>query len=178
MASPEVNINLIGKPKVDFSANFTKWAFNIGKVVIAATELIVLLALAYRFYIDRKIVDLHDKINTEKIYVASQSSKEKNYLSIQNRLANIKTTQKNTNVKVDIMNQILKTVSSGNFSSTNFTIDQNNVNFAGVAFSIFPVNDFINEMKKNPNVVAISLDEFSSTQNGIQFKISMEIKNE
>lgn len=177
MNSPQVNINLIGRPKVEFSTSFVKWTFNVGKVVIALTELVALGALGYRFYIDRTIIDLHDQIKKDQIFVASQASKEKNYLSIQNRLSYIKKVNKDTNVKIEIMNQILKTINSGDFTSSDLTIDQNTISLNGTAFSIFTVNSFINEMKNNPNVTSISLDDFSSAASGIQFKITIEIKN-
>ena len=176
--SPQVNINLIGKPKMDFGANFVKWTFNVGKVVIAVTELVVLLALAYRFYIDRQIIDLHDKIEDARGYVESQEPKEKNYLSIQNRLANIKEVEENTEEKISIMNKILTYIDSGDFSSTNLTIDQNNVRLEGIAFSIFPINLFIKDLKDDPNVTSISLDDFSSTSDGIRFKLSIELAND
>lgn len=174
--SPQVNINLIGRPRVEFSTNFVKWTFNVGRIVIALTELVALAALGYRFYIDRTIIDLHDKIKKDQIFVESQASKEKNYISIQNRLSYIKKVKKDTDVKINIMNDILKYVNDGNFTSSTLTIDQNTISIAGNAFSIFSVNAFINQMKDNKNVSSISLDDFSSAASGIQFKITIELK--
>jgi len=174
--SLNVNINLIGKPKVSFSQDFLKWTFNIGRIVIVMTEIVALGALAYRFYIDRKIIDLHDQIKRQEIFVETQAEKEIRYRNIQTRLASIKNTEENTNIKIDIMNQIFGMVDLGNFSSTSLTIDLNSIRFDGVAFSIFPINTFIDELKKNPNVSSISLDDVSSTSTGVQFKINIEIK--
>lgn len=174
--SREVKINLIGKPNVDFAARFVKWTFNGGRIIIAATELVVLLALAYRFYIDRKIIDLHDQIRNDQIFVARQKENEAKYMSIQNRLANIKRTEKNTDIKINIMTDILNSVAAGNFSSSNLTIDINTIRFEGTAFSIFAINSFIDQLKKNPNVSSISLDDFASGPDGIQFQITIELK--
>ena len=174
--SPRVNINLIGKGKASFSQDFLRWTFNIGKIIIAATELVALLALGYRFYIDRKIIDLHDQIKREQLFVESQKTKEEIYRSIQARLANVKQTDEATNVKIGIMNNILQSVSTGNFTSTNLTIDRTNIRFDGIAFSIFPINSFIDQLKKNPAVTSISLDDIASTIRGIQFKITIELK--
>ena len=176
--SREVKINLIGKPNVDFASKFLKWTFNGGRIIIAGTELVVLIALGYRFYLDRKIIDLHDQIKNDQIFIENQKQNETNYVSIQNRLANIKETEKNTDIKITIMNSILNSVASGNFSSSDLSIDQNTVKFEGVAFSIFTINLFIEEMKKNPNVSSISLDDFSSGPDGIQFQITIELKTE
>ena len=174
--SPRVNINLVGKGKASFSEDFLRWTFNIGKIIIATTELVALLALGYRFYIDRQIIDLHDQIKREQLFVESQKIKEENYRSIQTRLANVKQTDEATNVKIGIMNNILESVSTGNFTSTNLTIDSTNIKLDGIAFSIFPINSFIDQLKKNPAVTSISLDDIASTTRGIQFKISIELK--
>lgn len=175
--SLHVKINLIGKPQGSLAHDFLKWSINVGRVIIVATELIALGALGYRFYMDRKIIDLHDQINREQLFIKSQASKEEGYRSVQNRLDIIKQTETNTKMKIDIMNSILQTVATGAFSSTNLTIDQSSVGFSGVAFSIFPVNTFIEDLKKNPNVTSISLDDVSSTTGGIQFRITVELKN-
>ncbi len=174
--SLNVNINLIGKPKVSFSQDFLKWTFNIGRAIIVTTEIVALGALAYRFYIDRQIIDLHDQIKRQQLFVESQADKEAGYRSIQDRLTNIKITEENTNIKIDIMNDILHTIELGNFSSTNLSIDQNSIKLDGVTFSIFTINAFIEGLKKNPNVSSISLDDVASTATGIQFKLTIELK--
>lgn len=174
--SLNVNINLIGKPKVSFSQDFLKWTFNIGRVIIVTTEIIALGALAYRFYIDRQIIDLHDQIKRQQLFVESQADKEISYRSIQDRLTNIKITEANTNIKINIMNNIQKSVAQGDFSSTNLSIDQNSIKLDGVTFSIFTINSFIDALKKNPDVSSISLDDVASTTTGIQFKLTIELK--
>lgn len=177
MASPsQVSINLIGKPKTSFAHDFAKWTFNAGRIIIAVTELVALGALGYRFYVDSKIIDLHDKIKTEQAFVSRDAQLESKYRSIQTRLSNIKTTEANTNIKIGLMNSIIQTVSTGNFSSTTLTIDQETINFEGIAVSIFPINSFIDTLKKNTNIASISLDDVTSTNQGIQFKIAVELK--
>jgi hypothetical protein len=176
MNSPQVNINLIGRPKVEFSTSFVKWTFNVGRIVIALTELVALGALGYRFYIDRTIIDLHDQIKKDQIFVSSQADKEKNYIGIQNRLAYIKNVNQDTGIKINLLNEILNTISSGSFKSNNISIDQNSISIDGTAFSIFTINQFIKELKNNKSVSSISLDNFTSAPSGIQFKLTIEIK--
>ena len=175
--SPHVKINLIGKPKISVSDSFFKWAVNVGRMVIITTELVALFALLYRFTIDRKIIDLHDQIKKAELFVKAQSTKEKDYRSIQERLKNIKETEADTQAKITIMSSILDSIASGNFSSTNLTISQSAIKINGIAFSIFPVNSFIENLKGNPNVVSISLDEVSGAARGVQFKLTIELKD-
>jgi hypothetical protein len=174
--SLHVKINLIGKPKVSFTQDFLKWSVNVGRVIIVLTEMIAMGALVYRFTIDRKIIDLHDEIKKAELFVKSQQAKENDYRSIQLRLENIKATEEETQTKIQIMNDILRSISAGNFSSTNLSVNPNTININGVAFSIFPLSNFIESLKENPNVVSISLDELSSVNQGIQFKLTIELK--
>ena len=176
--SRQVNINLIGKPKESFSENFFRWAINIGRMIIIVTELVAVGALIYRFTLDRKIIDLHDQIKKSSIFVTAQTAKEQDYRNIQSRLTNIKDINVQTQEKISIMNNILKALSTGAFSSSNITVSQNSISIKGVAFSIFPINDFINSLKQNPNITSISLDDVSSTSEGIEFKMTMELKQQ
>ncbi|HVZ67468.1 MAG TPA: PilN domain-containing protein [Patescibacteria group bacterium] len=174
--SPHVKINLIGKSEVSFRDDILKWAISVGRIIIVVTELVAVGALAYRFTIDRKIVDLHDQIKKADLFVEAQAAKEADYRSIQNRLANIKTIDTDAENKISIMKEILASMSTGDFSSTNLTVSQKSININGVAFSIFPINNFIEELKKNPNVTSISLDDISSTDEGVKFKMTIELK--
>src|SRR3989344_4603687 len=174
--SPHVKINLIGKARVSVADNFLKWAVTVGRIVIVVTELVALGALLYRFSIDRKIIDLHDQIRKASLFVKAQSAKEKDYRSIQERLSNIKDTEADTAIKIAIMNEILDSIASGNFSSTNLTVAQHTISVNGIAFSIFPINNFLEKLKGNPNVVSITLDEVSGSAQGVQFKLTIELK--
>lgn len=174
--SPHVKINLIGKAHISVADNFLKWAVNVGRIVIIVTELVALTALLYRFTVDRKIIDLHDQIRKAQIFVKAQSAKENDYRSIQERLFNIKETEEDTEAKIEIMNEILSSIARGNFSSTNLTIAQHTISINGIAFSIFPINNFLEKLKENPNVISIALDEVSGTAGGVRFKIIIELK--
>lgn len=174
--SLHVKINLIGKQKVSVKDDFVKWAVKVGRIIIIGTELLALGALLYRFSIDRKIIDLHDKIKNAELLVISQKAKEDSYRSIQNRLDIVKKTDAETKAKISIMTDVLVAISAGNFTNTNLTVDQNIISLEGSAFSIFPINGFIEDLKKNPNVTSIHVDDVSSSNKGITFKIIIEIK--
>lgn len=174
--SPHVRINLTGKPREAIGQDFLKWSVNVGRIIIVLTELVAMAALLYRFTIDRKIIDLHDEIKKAELFVKAQSAKESDYRSIQNRLENIRITEGETRAKIKIMNSILESIAAGNFSSTNLTVNPNTININGVAFSVFPLNSFIESLKGNPNVTSISLDDVSSVAQGIQFKLTIELK--
>lgn len=174
--SPRVNINLIGKDKGLGAQDIFKWIETVGKVIIIVTELIALAALSYRFYIDRKIIDLHDQIKREQLFVKSFEKKEEIFRSIQTRLENIKKTEEITNTKLAIMDEISRITSEGQFSSTNLTVDLNSISIDGLAFSVFPINNFVETLKRNISVTSISIDDIASTSQGIRFKMTIELK--
>jgi hypothetical protein len=174
--SPHVKINLIGKARISVADNFLRWATAVGKIVIVATELIVLGALFYRFTIDRRIIDLHDQIQKASLFVKAQSAKEEDFRSIQNRLLNIKDTEEDNAAKVEIMNEILGLAAAGKFSSTNFTVARHTISINGTTYSMDNINDLLKSLKDNPNVASISLDEVSGITQDVKFKLTVELK--
>lgn len=175
--STKININLSSKGKQTVGKVVYGWTIDAGRAIIVGIELIALGALGYRFVIDRQIVDLHDQIKTQEVYIAAQSADEKTYRSIQDRLKNIKATNDETYAKIQIMNEILKAISSGTFYSTNLSISGKSIIIDGNTFSIFTLTDFLNQIKKFPSVASISIDEINTVDEGIRFKTRVDVKD-
>lgn len=176
-ATPKININLSSAGKATVGKVVYGWTIDAGRAIIVGIELIALAALGYRFVIDRQIVDLHDQIKTQESYIAAQSLDEKKYRSIQARLKNIEITNEETSAKVQIMNEILKAISSGTLFETNLSINGNSILVDGSTFSIFTLTDFLNSLKKFPSVAAISIDEIDTADQGVRFKTRVDIKD-
>lgn len=178
MAEPQelkVTVNLGSRERQTFDQIFFKWAINIGRIIIVVTELIALSALLYRFVIDRQIIDLHEQIEKEIAFIKGQEDKEKEYRSIQDRLANIKIISNETNEKINFLNEVINYISSGEFQITNLIVSQNQFTISGSTLSVFSLNSLIENLKKNPAVIAISVDEISSLDQGIDFKLSITL---
>jgi len=178
IARSQININLSSKGQKTVGKVFYKWAIDAGRAIIVVIELIALGALGYRFVVDRKIVDLHDAIKQQEAFVAAQANEEKVYRGIQDRLKNIKLTNEETANKITIMNEVLKQVSSGTFFSTNLTINQKSIQIDGTTFSIFTLTTFVDSVKKFPAVASISIDEVSTTDEGVRFKVRIEMNQQ
>lgn len=155
---------------------FFKWALNVGRVIIIATELIALAALSFRFIMDRQIIDLHDKIKRDEIYIKSQEPKERKYRNIQSRLAYIKAISEESREKIDTLNQVLGFTNNGFITVNNLAIYNTSISMSGSSSSLFSLNSFIDAMKKNPVVTSIALDEINSSDHGINFKLSITLK--
>lgn len=175
--TPKLNINLSSHGKQTVGKVVYGWTIDAGRAIIVGIELIALVALGYRFVIDRQIVDLHDQIKAQEIFIAAQATDEKTYKSIQERLKSIKTTNEETAAKVEIMNEILNAISSGTFFSTNLSINERSIQMDGNTFSIVTLTDFLNGLKDFPSVAAISIDEITAADEGVRFKARVEIKD-
>ena len=178
IAKSRININLSSKGQKTVGKVFYKWAIDAGRLIIVIIELIALGALGYRFVIDRKIVDLHDQIKQQEAFVDAQASDEKIYRAVQDRLKNIKLTGEETTTKITIMNEILKAVSIGTFYSTNLTINQKSIQIDGTTFSIFTLTAFVDSLKKFPAVASISIDEISTTDEGVRFRVRIDMSQQ
>lgn len=178
MPDLKIKIDLSGKSREKISDIFLKWSINVGKIIIIGTELLALGAFSYRFYIDRKIIDLHDEISKEEILVKSQEKNEKQYRELQEKLASIKTITDETKTKISILQSILDGKKNTYFITKNLSINQDTIVIEGTAFSIFSINNFIEEVKKDPMVIAINLDEIESISEGVNFKLNIELKGD
>lgn len=170
-----ISINLSGKPKESTGSIFYKWAINIGRIVIVLTELVALSALFYRFVIDRQIADINDQISTQVLLIRSNEQKEKQFRGVQDKLSMIKVIKEDTDAKINVMNKVLDTSNSGIFSTNNLSVNKNIISLNGVASSIFSIDTFVEELKTNEYVTSISLDEITSTDTGILFKLQITL---
>lgn len=172
-----MTINLSSKGKQTVGKVVYGWTIDAGRAIIVTIELIALVALGYRFIIDRRIVDLHDQMKIQEVFIAAQAADEKTYRSIQERLKNIKETTIETTAKVEIMREILGAISSGVFFSTNLSISDKSVIVEGGTFSVFTLNEFLNTLKSYPSVESISIDEITTSNDGIRFKSRIDIQD-
>lgn len=174
--SPKININLSSFGKQTVSKVVYGWTIDAGRIIIVGIELIALIALGYRFVIDRKIVDLHDEIKTQEVFITAQAAEEKTFRNIQDRLKSIKETNEETTAKVQIMNNLLDAISGGTFFSTNLSINAKSILVDGSTFSVLTLTNFLNSLKQYPSVAAISIDEITTTDDGVRFKVRIDIK--
>lgn len=174
--SPKININLSSAGKATVGKVVYGWTIDAGRAIIVGIELIALAALGYRFVIDRQIVDLHDQIKVQEAYIAAQADDEKKYRSIQERLKNIKIANEQTQAKIQVMNEILSAIATGTFLNANLSINNQSIAVDGSTFSIYTLTNFLEELKSYPSVIAISLDEINTSNDGIRFKTRIQIK--
>lgn len=171
-----LNINLGKKRQNDVGGIFFKWAISRGRVIVIAVELLALGALGYRFFIDQQIVDLSDQIKKQQIFIEAQAQKERQYRNIQSRIATIESITSESQTKVQFLEDMLNTASGSALLSSSFNLTDNTVSIDGQAGSVFALNSFVENIKKNPNVSSISMEELSTLDQGVRFRITISLK--
>lgn len=174
--SPRLTIDLGKKNSENTSSLILKWTINSGKIIIVVVELLTLAALGFRFYIDRQITDMQDKIKREKGFVNQQANTEELYRNLQDRLTAIQTISTATEKQVSFANKLSKIMNTDQFISSNVTTTPNGISIDGQVYSIFTLNEVIEIIKSNPDVASLSLDELISQDQGIKFKLSTQFK--
>lgn len=175
--SSKLNINLSTSGKATVGRVVYGWTIDAGRAIIVLIELVALAALGYRFVIDRQIVDLKDQIEVQEAYIAAQADEEKEFRSIQERLQGIKLVNEETQSKIQVMNEILDAISSGTFFTTSLSINEQSIALNGNTFSLYTLTDFLEGLKSFPSVVAISIDEISTSNDGIKFSTRVQVKD-
>lgn len=171
-----LSVNLKQKPDEGIPNIFLKWAVNSGRIIIVIVELLTLSALGFRFFVDSKIVDLHDKIQTDQRFIKILSEKEASYRSIQKRLDIVSTLENLNASKIGFLKQLTKSLSTSDFSETNLSMANDTIGISGKTFNVFTLNKLVDQLKSNPNVTSISIDSLNSVEQGLEFKLTTQLK--
>jgi Tfp pilus assembly protein PilN len=88
----ETKINLLPVDPFEqgFWGRFLKWGLSVGRYIVIATELVVILAFLSRFKLDRDLSDLNESIAEKQAVLAAYSTLEADYRELAGRLGLIK----------------------------------------------------------------------------------------
>lgn len=158
------------------SDRFLMWAFTIGRAILMLVYAVALGAFAYRFGLDREIIDLGDKIKQQQTLVSLSAESEALYRDLQERLAFIKGTSETSTTEVTLLDTIYK-LATRRIVFTSLSISETNIQMEGSALSISGLNSFVEDLRKLPQVKSVSLGEIESRvdQGIIIFSVSATI---
>lgn len=162
-----VFINLAKGRGETFFDRFLFWALNAGRVIVILTEVLALGAFLYRFSLDRKLSDLHDRIVQEDAVVKLLKNNEATFRNLQDRLSLAKTVIANTSTVMTTFTNIVDfipadvTVRSISYSGDSIRID-------ATAQSISSLTSVIDKLKAYPTISTVSVDRIDNrTSTGI-----------
>ena len=93
------------------------------------------------------------------------------YRNLQNRLSTIKTIETDTQKKVVFLSELVSYLNTSEFLTSNLNVSDTTIAIDGQTYSIFTLNTLIDKLKKNPSVISISIEELTSLDQGIRFKL-------
>ena len=155
------SINLYRGRGVNFFDKFIKWALTGGRMIVVLTEIIALSAFLYRFSLDRKIVDLNDKIKQKQTIAKYLKNEEDKYRSLQNRLLISSAYENSAGENVKLLKEIIElnpkgmTLNSIAFSPEYARID---ANFS----SVTSLTSLIKTLRNHPKISVVSLDKIEN----------------
>lgn len=155
-----------------------KWTLTVGRYIVIATELIVILAFLSRFKLDRDLTDLYEDIKQKQAIIEASSDFEEEFRFLQKRLATIEDLEKKQLATAGIIEEISLLIPL-DVSLTELRFDGKEVSLTATALSEQGLASFINNLKTSDRFEKIVLsDVVSGTERavGIQFKLESEFK--
>lgn len=167
MVKKNQHINLLRHQEKSAVDKFLDWAFTIGRAIVIITESIALSAFAYRFILDRQIIDLKDKIKQEQAIVRLSEPNELKFRNLQDRLEVIKILDEKSTSKTSVLAEILKRA-QGKISFSAIAITDKAVSMEGVVSSARIVPTFVQELRSIPRITKVTIGEVANnTTTGI-----------
>jgi len=162
------------------SARALKWLTTIGRWVIVVTELVVIVAFVSRFWLDRKNSDLSEIIRQRQAILASTQEFESEFNSFQQRLVYIRNFYQNQpdyDQKIDIL---VKSTPS-DLTYKNISIKQDSqkseitISASLIAFNEISIVDFIKNLKLNPDINTVNINNIEKKLNENNYSISVTV---
>ena len=167
-----------------FSARALKWLTTVGRWVIVLTELVVIIAFISRFWLDRKNSDLSEVIRQRQAILASTQNFESEFNSFQKRLVYVRNFYENQpdyDEKIDIL--VKSTPIDLTYKNIFITQDKKDsnikINASLVAFNEKSIVDFIKNLKLNPKIDSVDINniEKKANENNYSILVSVIFKN-
>ncbi len=174
-----ININLIPKDPFFHSTvgRVLQWALSAGRYIVIFTELVVIVSFAARFTLDRQINDLNSEIYGHQRTIESYGTLEKEFSSVQARLADIKQIDTQVNI-VDVF-QDLSRVTPQDIVLEQLSITPTRVNLTGNTLSQTSFNLLVNNLQLSGDFFNINVSRVESgdkNQPGFNFSIGADTK--
>lgn len=172
----KLTINLGRKSRGVVGQFVTRWVINFGRIIIVATELILLIALIARFVIDYQLSDLHEIIKKREGYLLSIQNIENKYRDLQERLGHSRQFTTEITNRMSVFNTVTKELLTEEFSITKLGMSSNTIILEGSSSNVFALDDLIKKLKAIELIETIGIDEVKSVDSKISFGLHIALK--
>lgn len=173
MAKSPASINLLSK-RESKSDTILKWALTTGRFIIIVTETIALAAFAYRFTLDRQIIDLHDKIKQNQSIISFYSADEERYRTLQTKLQTLSTLDSQSTEVTGRIDDIIE-IARGKVVLESLTMGPNSVKISANTRTITLMNSFVDSLKKYPGTAGITITQIENKTDTGVINIALEV---
>ena len=161
------------------SARVIRWISTVGRYVIVFTELIVILALLSRFWLDRQNADLSETIRQQEAILNSTREFETQYNLLQNRLKYIKT---HLNTSPDYVGQVnsLTTSTPSKVVYESLTLQQTEdkrttADLSLIAYEEEDLVNFITNLILNPDIQSVDIRSIEKKEKETRYSVNLQL---
>jgi len=171
------SINLLREKRLDTIDEIINWALSIGRLIIILTEVIALSAFLYRFSLDRKLIDLHDKISQKQTILKLLKPNEEKFRNLQARTYEDTGLEEIAAKTPKTLKEILSYVPQDS-SLASFSMSKDSVRLETSSQSVSSAKTFLKTLKASPIIESISLDriENRASTGKIVLILTLELK--
>ena len=157
-----------------FAGKFLFFSITIGRYVVVFTELIVILAFLSRFFLDRQISDLNDRLKEQVGVIDASRDFEQNFRLVQARLTEAKTLSAGQLGATAFLDKITPLISS-EVTVTRISVESGTVQLSGASASLGALRQTITSFQNSGWLSEVGLTSVSSgdqTGGGVRFSLS------
>lgn len=173
MAAPK-KISLLPQEGFAYSTlgRIVTWALGVGRIIVVVTELIVILAFLSRFWLDRQLTDLNEKIEGQVALLKTYNDFEQSFVETQTRVASFEKLTKSSPEMEKDAKKILEVIPTS-IALSQITVDKSAVQISGFATFEAAVESLLGILQslKLGEVELTSLTVSPDEQLGIKFTI-------
>ena len=178
MAEKIKSINLLPNKGGGVLEQFLNWALTIGRLLIILTETLALSVFLYRFSLDMKIVDLHDKIKHQQAIVEQFKNSELTSRDLLARLDLAKKYNTSGEQSPTILSDIIE-MGRNQITFKELIVSTKSIKLDIQTSNSNSLNFFISQLKKYPKISSVKIDtvENKTTSAIIRVGITAQLKS-
>lgn len=171
MAKAYPSVNLL-KPRSILLDELVDWALNVGRLLIILTELVAFSMFFYRFFLDRQIIDLKDKITQERQVIALFKTREDEFRSIQEKLIFSSQLIESQKQQKSLLNTITSSVPSDS-SLTSVLISSKSANISISSQNLTSLKTYVETLKKDKEFESVSISIVDTNPSTAQISLGI-----
>lgn len=170
----EPKINLL--PQEEFAQStlgrILRWLLTSFRLIVIATEMVVMTAFLSRFWLDAKISDLSEAINQKKVVISSYAQVEKSMRLAQKQLSIFSALAYDQSKYIPLLEKLTSALPP-DVQITSLTIDSSQIQLRATTISEQSASSFILNLKNTnlfdkTTITQVSIDQ---TSNLISFQV-------